>query len=128
MMQSEPERARRSPDSSWLREGAPPHLAPVPAPPGMPSVARPVVPLRPAEVGSGMAMAAFILGISSVFLMFAGVCALPFGITGVVLGILGRRSIRRHHLAVAGLALSAIGILLTIGATIGWLYLFGAFR
>jgi hypothetical protein len=75
-----------------------------------------------------MAIAGFVLGISSVFLAFFGVCDLPFGITGVVLGVLGLRSIRRHDLAVAGVALSAIGIMLSVGATIFWLYLFGAFR
>jgi hypothetical protein len=75
-----------------------------------------------------MAIAAFILGISSVFLAFAGVCDLPFGVTGLVLGITGLRSTRRHHLAVAGVALSSIGILLSIGATIAWLYFLGAFH
>jgi Domain of unknown function (DUF4190) len=127
-MQSERESARRSPDSSWLRESGAPALAPVPSPPGMPARARPVVPLRPADDGAGMAIAGFVLGISSVFLAFFGVCDLPFGITGVVLGVLGLRSIRRHDLAIAGVVLSAIGFLLSIGATIFWLYLFGAFR
>jgi hypothetical protein len=75
-----------------------------------------------------MAIAAFILGIGSVFLAFAAACDLPFGITGVVLGIMGLRSTRRHDLAVAGATLSSIGLLLSIGATIFWLYLFGAFR
>jgi hypothetical protein len=75
-----------------------------------------------------MAIAAFILGIGSVFLAFAGACDLPFGITGLVLGVMGLRSVRRHHLAVAGATLAGTGILLSIGATIVWLYLFGAFR
>jgi hypothetical protein len=75
-----------------------------------------------------MAIAAFVLGIGSVFLAFAGACDLPFGITGFVLGVLGLRSIRRHHFAVAGVTLSSIGALLAIGATIFVLYLFGAFR
>jgi hypothetical protein len=75
-----------------------------------------------------MAIAAFVLGIGSVFLALAGVCDLPFGITGVVLGVLGLRSIRRHHLAVGGVALSSIGTLLALGETIFLLYLFGAFR
>jgi hypothetical protein len=75
-----------------------------------------------------MAIAAFVLGISSVFLAFAGVCDLPFGITGVVLGVLGLRSVRRHDPAVAGVTLSGIGIVLSVGATVFWLYLFGAFR
>ncbi len=127
-MQSEPEPARRSPDSSWLRESGSRHLAPVPASPGMPSKARPAVPLRPADDGAGMAIAGFVLGISSVFLAFAGVCDLPFGITGVVLGVLGLHSVRRHDLAVAGVVLSATGILLALGATIFLLYLLGAFR
>jgi Domain of unknown function (DUF4190) len=126
-MQSERESARRSPDSSWLRESGAPHLAPVAAPPAMPSRVRPVVPLRPADDGAGMAIAAFVLGISSVFLAFAGVCDLPFGITGVVLGVLGLRSIRRHDLAIAGVVLSGIGILLALGMTVFLLYLFGAF-
>lgn len=73
-------------------------------------------------------MAAFILGIASVFLVFVGACALPFGITGLVLGLTGRRSTRRHHFAVAGVALSGIGIVLALGATIVWLYVFGAFH
>ncbi|HEX6817357.1 MAG TPA: DUF4190 domain-containing protein [Ktedonobacterales bacterium] len=124
-MQSEPEPARRAPNSSWLQESAPRHLAPVPARPGTQS---PVVPLRPPDDGAGMAMAAFILGIASVFLAFVGACALPFGITGLVLGLTGRRSTRRHHFAVAGVALSGIGIVLALGATIVWLYVFGAFH
>lgn len=74
-----------------------------------------------------MAIAALILGISSVFLAFFGACDLPFGITGVVLGVVGLRSVGRHHLAVAGVTLSGIGILLALVGTAVWLYFFGAF-
>lgn len=125
-MQSEPESSRRAANSSWLHESAPRYLSPVPARPG--TEAPPIVSPRPPDDGAGMAIAAFILGISSVFLAFFGACALPFGITGLVLGLTGRRSVRRHHLAVAGVALSAIGLVLAIGGTIAWLYLFGAFH
>lgn len=122
-MQSDRDPSRRAPNSSWLHESAPHY--PVPMRPDV--EAPPVVPLRPPDDGAGMAIAAFILGICSVFLAFVGACDLPFGITGLVLGVTGLRSIRRHHLSVAGIALSSIGILLAVGATVAWLYYFGAF-
>lgn len=131
-MQSDPVPSRQGPNSSWLRDSAPQPLVTVPPSSRMPSEpppgARTIIPLRPADDGAGMATAAFVLGIATVFLAVAGVCDLPFGITGFVLGLLGLRSIRRHQLAVGGVALSAIGLVLALGATAVYLYLSGAFH
>jgi hypothetical protein len=73
-----------------------------------------------------MAVAAMVLGIASVSLAFFSVCDFPFGVIGIVLGILGLRSVRRPHIAKAGLALSSIGLLMAIGATVFYLYATGA--
>lgn len=132
-MSGEPNRYH-SPDSSWLRDpvqfrpAGPPADASRPLYPPIPYPMGPSVPLRQPDPGAGMAVAALILGIVTVFLSFAGVCDFPFGVVGVTFGVLGLRSTQRPHIARAGIALSGVGLALALGATVLFLYLIGAFR
>jgi hypothetical protein len=148
-MSSPSHREYESPDSSWLREAPPStprssdpvsaqpralrplaapagpsrplYPAPYPAPPSIPQAPR-----REPDEGGGMAVAAMVLGIVSVSLALFSVCDFPFGIIGIVLGILGLRSVRRPHIAKAGLALSSIGLVMAIGATVFYVFTFSA--
>jgi len=126
--------AYQSPDSSWLRDpvqlrpAAPPAAPSRPFYPPAPYPFGPSIPLREPDPGAGMAIAALIFGIVTVFLSFAGACDFPFGVLGATFGVLGLRSTRRAHLARAGIALSGVGLALALGATVLFLYLIGAFR
>jgi hypothetical protein len=82
----------------------------------------PLAPRREPDEGGGMAVASLVLGIIGVSLALLSVCDFPFGVIGIVLGVLGLRSVRRPHFAKAGLALSIIGLLMAVGATAFYVY------
>jgi hypothetical protein len=66
-----------------------------------------------------MAVASLVLGIFSLFAWLLPVAGLPVAIVGLVLGILGRRSLRRG-LAMGGIVTSSIGLGLSlINAVLG---------
>lgn len=81
-------------------------------------------PAMPAEPGSGQAVAGFVLGIVSTVFAFIpclGLIAPVTGIVGLILSILGRKSVTRHGLAITGIVLSSIGIGLSVIFTILWI-------
>lgn len=66
----------------------------------------------------GLAIASLVLGILDLIAWFFPICGLPIGIAGLVLGIMSIKSESRR-LAIAGLIMSAIGLLLSIANGIG---------
>ena len=59
-----------------------------------------------------MAIASLVIGIINLCAWFFPICGVPLGIIGVVLGYLGMKNPAQKKLAIAGIVLSAIGILL----------------
>jgi hypothetical protein len=81
-------------------------------------------PAAPAEPGSGQAVTSLVLGIVSIVIAFVpclGFAAIVTGIVGLVMGILGRKSVSRHGMAVTGIVLSSIGLGLVVLAAIFWI-------
>ncbi len=74
--------------------------------PGMPPMAQP-------DQNGGFAIAGLILGIVSIPTAFF-LCGIVFGIVGIVLSALGRRSVSRRTMATIGLALSIVGVAITV--------------
>lgn len=62
----------------------------------------------------GKSIASLILSIVSVLFSCAWYIALPCGITGLILGILGRKKENAKGMALTGIILSAIGILISL--------------
>ncbi len=77
----------------------------------------------PAEKASGKAIASLVLGVISMLAWCLPIVGGPVAIVGLVLGIIARRGPGRG-LAVAGIVLSAIGLLASIiNAGVGiWMY------
>lgn len=91
-------------------------MAPVYGPPVV-YVQPEMYPAVPEEPGSGQAVAGMVLGIISVVFAFIpclGFVSLVTGIIGLVMGIMGRKAVSRHGMAVAGIVLSSIGIGLSV--------------
>jgi hypothetical protein len=75
-------------------------------------------PSQPAR-GSGMAIAALVLGIIGMVGWCLPICGFPINLAGLVLGIMGQNSPSRG-MAIAGAVLSGIGLILTlINAAVG---------
>lgn len=74
------------------------------------------IPVAPAPADGGnqriMAIASLVLGVINPCAWFLPICGVPLGIAGVVLGYLGMKDTSQRNLAIAGMVLSAIGILL----------------
>lgn len=69
------------------------------------------------QVSNGMGTAALVLGIIAVVMSWYWVAALPLGIVGIVLGVLGRKKAARGEAtnrgaATAGMVLGIVGIVL----------------
>jgi len=110
--------------------------APYPPPPGQPGTPMygapnvyvqpapyPYVVAAPPEPGAGQAVTSLVLGIISIVFAFIpcfGFISLVTGIIGLVMGILGRKSVTRHGMAVTGIVLSAISLGLLVLTTIFW--------
>ena len=104
--------------------------APYPPPPGQPGTPMygapnvyvqpapyPYVVAAPSDPGAGQAVTSLVLGIVSIVFAFIpcfGFVSLVTGIIGLVMGILGRKSVTRHGMAVTGIVLSAISLGLTV--------------
>ena len=113
--------------------------APYPPPPGQPGTPMygapnvyvqpapyPYVVAAPPEPGAGQAVTSLVLGIISIVFAFIpcfGFVSLVTGIIGLVMGILGRKSVTRHGMAVTGIVLSAISLGLLVLTTIFWVAL-----
>lgn len=86
--------------------------------------AYPYVVAAPAEPGSGQAVASLVLGIVSIVVAFIpcfGLVSIATGIVGLVMGILGRKSVSRHGMAVTGIVLSIISLCLAILGIVFWI-------
>ena len=79
----------------------------------------------PAAQTNGLAVAGLVLGIASAALFFLWFVAIPCGIVGIVLSIigLGRSKTRGKGMGMAmtGLILSVLGLLAALVFAIGWL-------
>ncbi len=81
----------------------------------------PIPPIQPDAVitgqepkdHKGVALASFIIGIVNLFAWCFPICGFVIAAGGVVTGILGMRSSKRW-MAITGIALSALGIILSI--------------
>ena len=62
-----------------------------------------------------MAIASLVLGVLNLCAWFLPICGVPLGITGLVLGYFGQRSVAQRTLAIIGMVLSGIGLLLACG-------------
>lgn len=108
--------------------------APYPPPPGQPGTPMygapniyvqpapyPYVVAAPPDPGAGQAVTSLVLGIISIVFTFIpcfGFVAIVTGIIGLIMGILGRKSVTRHGMAVTGIVLSAISLGLSVLFTI----------
>ncbi len=63
---------------------------------------------------AGYAIAGLVLGIISIVAAIFPICGFPVSIVGIIMSVLGRRSLTRRTLATVGLVLAIIGIVLTV--------------
>lgn len=71
-----------------------------------------------ASQGGGLAIAGLVLGIISIVFCWIPLFDILIGIVGLVLSLLGRRSLSRHGIAIAGLVCSIIGLILSLIITV----------
>lgn len=71
----------------------------------------------PAKDQKGLAIASLVLGILALLTSCLWFCGGPFSIVGIVLGVLGLKSSGRG-MAIAGIVLSAVGLLILIVLTV----------
>ena len=86
-----------------------------------PAAPYPYVVAAPPDPGSGQAVTSLVLGIISIVFTFIpcfGFVAIATGIIGLIMGILGRKSVSRHGMAVTGIVLSAISLGLVVLFTV----------
>jgi len=73
-------------------------------------------PMSPQPASSGnaktFAIISLVLGVLNLCAWFFPICGFPLGIAGIVLGYLGLKAPEQKNLAIAGMALSGLGILL----------------
>ena len=73
-------------------------------------------PLPPEPVSTGnektFAIISLVLGVINLCAWFFPICGVPLAIVGIVLGYLGMKSPEQKNLAIAGIALSALALLL----------------
>jgi hypothetical protein len=82
-----------------------------PTEPPAPEVISPQSPPTPDR--QGLAIASLVLGALSLLSICLWFCSAPFGLAGIITGILGLNSSRRG-LAIAGIVLSAIGLITSV--------------
>lgn len=79
----------------------------------------PVAPAPMTDPGRGQAIASLVLGIIGLVFAFVPVCGAPFaivlGIIGTIMGAIGQKSRTAHGMAIAGLIMSIIALVLSIG-------------
>ncbi len=69
------------------------------------------------------AIISLILGILNLCAWFFPICGFPIGIAGIVLGYLGMKAPEQKNLAIAGMALSGLGLVLAcVNAIAGVLF------
>lgn len=94
-------------------------LPPPPPSPVVPQYSQPVYGqiayAPPVDPGGGVAIAALVLGLIGLPMMFLTFCDLPIVVTGIICGVVGmRRSTQRRGVAIAGLVLSLIPVAIAI--------------
>lgn len=100
------------PPPAYPAQPAPVYGQPYAQPYGVP------IPFAAPDPGSGMAVASMVLGIISLVFTALFFCGGLFvapitGIVGLVLGILGRKSVTRHGSAIAGIVMSIVALAIT---------------
>lgn len=94
------------------------YVQPAPYPYGVP------MPVAVPDPGSGQAVTSLVLGIISTVFAFIPcfqLIVIVTGIIGLVMGILGRKSVTRHGMAVTGIVLSSIGLGLSVLFFVLWI-------
>ena len=66
------------------------------------------------EPGRGQALAGLIVGIISLIVWFIPCVGLPVSIVGIIMSVIGRRSISHRTIATVGLVLSIIGLVVAL--------------
>lgn len=67
-----------------------------------------------------MAIASLVLGVINLCSWFFPICGIPMSIAGIVLGYFGMKDVPSKNLAIAGIALSALGFIAAcINAAVG---------
>ncbi len=67
-----------------------------------------------------MAIGSLVLGVINLCSWFFPICGFPLSVTGIVLGYLGMKDQTQKNLAIAGIALSVLGLLATcVNAALG---------
>lgn len=72
------------------------------------------VPVQVNEPGRGQAVAGMVLGIIGLCVFWYPIFSLPLSVIGLILSILGRRSVTRRGMATAGIVLSSITLVLAL--------------
>ncbi|MBL8098369.1 MAG: hypothetical protein JNK81_04265 [Anaerolineales bacterium] len=70
-------------------------------------------PVSPAPTSGNermMAIGSLVLGVINLCAWFLPICGIPMSIAGVVLGYFGMKDVSSKNLAIAGMALSALGL------------------
>ena len=68
----------------------------------------------PVEPGRSQALAGLIVGIISLIVWFIPCVGLPVSIVGIIMSVIGRRSISHRAMATVGLVLSIIGLVVAL--------------
>lgn len=93
-----------------------------PAPYGAPYGVAPTAP-RPL---AGLAITALVLGVIAFFIGFVPFLGLLVGLVAVILGIVALVRRQRKAFAITGIVAGAIGLLVSVAATIGWFVIVGS--
>jgi hypothetical protein len=72
------------------------------------------MPVAPPDRRGGFAIAGLVLGIVGIVFALVPICGLPIPIVGIVMSALGRQSVLHRTMAGWGLALSIIGLVLSV--------------
>jgi hypothetical protein len=72
------------------------------------------MPVASPDRRGGFAIAGLVLGIIGIVVALVPICGLPVSIVGIVMSALGRQSVLRRTMAGWGLALSIIGLVLSV--------------
>ena len=93
-----------------------------------PYVPPPVYPLYGSslqpEQGRGLALAGMILGVIGMVTWLLPCVGVPVTVTGLILSIIGRRSVSRKGMALAGIILSSIALALSLISSLLGVFLF----
>lgn len=72
------------------------------------------IPVQMSDPGRGQATAGMILGIIGICLFWYPIFGLPLGVIGLILSVVGRKSVTGRGMATAGIVLSTITLVLSV--------------